>query len=396
MTRDRTKVAVFALWAVAIAITIALAVERFHVGDVSGTDFNIWFAAAREVAAGHSPYLVRLFVYPPPIALLLAPFVHGDHVQVWRVWTALEIVALVAGAGVFASEVAPRLRRWQQPVLFAFCAVTALTFWPVTLGLRLGQTDAFVFALLLIAGLMASRARPVAHSVLLGVSAVLKGWPVGIGLVLLQRGLRRRRESIVAFILTILVAPILIVAVAGASGISRFVRNNFDARTQPLTSDSVWGVPKLLFSHSGIGRPLFVSPVVRFGVTAILLVWVVGLVVVALRTPGDPSMCLWNVTLCVVMLQPIAHTTYTLYGLPILWLWAARVFTRAPKWSTYEVAAAVTLFAWWAVNTRAWPGGNPIAVVSATRYCVVFGANLAACTVSVVCSRLAPRATQSR
>jgi hypothetical protein len=230
----------------------------------------------------------------------------------------------------------------------------------------------------------------------LGVSAVLKGWPLGIGLVLLQRGLRRRRESVVAFVLTILVAPILIVAVAGGSGLADFFRNNFDARTQPLTSDSVWGVPKLLFSRSGIGRPLFVSPFVRFGVTAILVVWVIGLVVVALRTAGDPSMCLWNVTLCVVMLQPVAHTTYALYGLPILWLWTARVLTRSPSWSSREVAAALTLFAWWAINTRAWPGADPLAVVSAARYCVVFGANLAACTVSVACARSTTRDAQSR
>jgi hypothetical protein len=96
------------------------------------------------------------------------------------------------------------------------------------------------------------------------------------------------------------------------------------------------------------------------------------------------------------MLQPIAHTTYTLYGLPILWLWAARVLARAPGWSPHEVAAAVTLFAWWAINTRAWPGANPIAVVSAARYCVVFGTNLIACTVSVACARAAARAAQSR
>jgi Glycosyltransferase family 87 len=387
VTRDRAKVTAAVLWVLAIAVTIPLVLERYDVGNVSGTDFNVWLSAARGVADGHSPYLVKLFVYPPPIALLLAPFSHGDHVHLWKVWTALELAALLVGVLAFVFEVAPRLRSGQKPVLFALCSVTVLNFWPVTVGLRLGQTDAFVFAVLLLSGLMSSRARVVGRSVLLGVGGLLKAWPAGIGFVLLQRGLKRRRDAIVSFAVTLLLAPVLVVVVGGRSGISDFFKNNYDARTQPLTSDSVWGAPKLLFSHSGIGRPLLVSPLLRYGVTAILLVWVVGLVVVALRTSGNTSMCLWNVTLCVVLLQPVSHTTYTLYGLPILWLWASRVLMRAPRWDAREIAPAVVLLVWWALHTRAWPGPT-LEEISAARYCIVFFANLIACTVSVVAARL--------
>jgi hypothetical protein len=149
----------------------------------------------------------------------------------------------------------------------------------------------------------------------------------------------------------------------------------------------VWGAPKLLFSHSGTGRPLLVSPFLRYGATAILLAWVVGLVVVALRTRGNPSLCLWNVTFCVVLLQPVSHLTYTLYGLPLLWLWVSRVFTRAPRWTGREIAPALLLLAWWALHTRAWPGIT-LQEVSAARYCVVFFANLVACTVSVLAAAL--------
>jgi hypothetical protein len=318
--------------------------------------------------------------------MLLAPFAHADQVDVWKAWTGLEIAALIGGALVFVLEVSRRLPSWKPPVLFAFCTVTVFNFWPATVGLRLGQTDAFVFALLLCSGLMASRGRTVGRSVLLGAAGLLKAWPAGAALVLLQRGLQRRRDAIVAFVVTIALAPVLVVVAGGRSGISDFFRNNYDARTQPLTSDSVWGVPKLLFSHRGPGRALLVSPVLRYGVTVLLLAWVVGLVVVALRTPGNPSLCLWNVTLCVVLLQPVSHTTYSLYGLPLLWLWVARVLTRAPKWTGREIAPALVLFAWWALHTRAWPG-TTLEEVSAARYCIPFFANLIACTVSVVAAR---------
>lgn len=386
----RAKVIAAPLWAVAIAVTVLLAVRRYRVGNVSGTDFRLWLAAARVVAAGHNPYTAGRFgsfVYPPTLALILSPFTRADPLHLWKIWTALEIAALSVGVVAFVSEPNVHLRSWRRPALFGFCSITVLHFWPVTVGLSYGQSDAFVFAALVLAGLAATRERPKIRGALIGVAGLVKGWPAAIGSVLLQRGLERRRESIVALGVVVLVAPISIVAVGGISALTAFVTSNVDARSQHLVSASVWGAPKLLFSRSGFARPLLVSSSLRVLLTAILLVWVAGLLVTALRTSGDPALCTWNVTLCVVLLLPVSHLAYTLYGVPILWAWAARAFARAPRWVGREVVVVAVLLVWWVVQCRRLTNqdlGPEPTTISSARYCVVFAANLVACTFSVV------------
>ncbi len=163
VTSRRGTLLVSSLWAAAIAVTILLAHRRYNVGNDIGPDFKIWLQAARDVAARRSPWRSNpfgSFVYPPTIPLLLAPFVHATApVHLWHVWTALEIAAFVGGVVIFVADQAPRLRAWQLPLVFGFCSVTVLFFWPVNVALYYGQSDAFVFAVLLCAGFATSRGR---------------------------------------------------------------------------------------------------------------------------------------------------------------------------------------------------------------------------------------------
>ncbi len=394
VTGARGKVITASLWAAAFVATALLAWKRYHVaGNIIGTDFRLWLDAARDVAAGHNPYRASTFgsfVYPPTLALLLAPFVHAGPVHLWNIWTALEIAALVLAVAAFVFDESPRVPGWRRPVLFAFCSFTVLHFWPVGIGLFYGQSDAFAFAALMLAGLASSRARPATRGALIGVAGLIKGWPAAAGLALLQRGLQRRREAIVGLLVAVLLAPISILAIGGGSALTGFLKSNVDAKSQHLVSASLWGAPKLLFSRTAAARPLFVSSGVRVLVTAILLAWVLGLLLTALRTPGDPSLCMWNVTLCVVLLLPVSHVAYTLYGLPILWVWASRVLRRAPRWASQEIAVVAVLLVWWVVQyTRRTNQdlGPDATMLSSVRYCVVFAANLMAATFSVIGAR---------
>ena len=120
--------------------------------------------------------------------------------------------------------------------------------------------------------------------------------------------------------------------------------------------------------------------------TAALSLWVVGLLVLALRTSGDKVMCTWNVTFCIVLLLPVSHLAYTLYCLPVLWLWISRILeSRRITWQ--QVLVPGVLIIWWAVQTKAWPDSGSSSAIGAAHYCVVFGANLVACTASVVGAR---------
>jgi hypothetical protein len=390
VTNAGGKTTTLLLWIIAGVVTGALAYQRYH-GAVSGSvgaDFSIYLKAAREVAAGHSPYQPdQLFVYPPPFALLLAPFSHLSAAHLWKPWTALELVALVAGVAAFVAAEAPRLASWLRPVLFVACTASVLHFWPVTIGLFLGQSDAFVFVALTFSTLAAARAWLASRGILIGVAGLLKAWPAAVGLSLFQRGLDRRRRTMVAALLTFFAAPVLALAVGGGSGLVASVKAIVAARTQNrLVSDSAWGVPSLLFSHSGLARPVAASVPLLVVATAVLVGWVLGLLVLALRTEGDPQMCTWNVTFCLVLLLPVSHLAYTLYALPVLWVWGARVLRNRP-WDLREVAVLAVLVLWWLVQTKSWPDSGSSAAISSIRYSVVFAADLVACTASVLGAR---------
>lgn len=232
------------MWALALLVAAALVHQRYRqaVSGGVGADFLIYLHAARLVAAGHSPYQGGgEFVYPPTLALLLMPFVHLPPIRVFRAWTLLELLALVVGVAAFVAIEAPKLERWLRPVLFVVCAVTVLHFWPLTVGLYLGQADAFVFAALMLSVWSASRDRPAARGALIGVAGLLKVWPAVVIVSLWQRGAGSRPRAAAAFVVTVLVAPLLALVLEGVSGLSGFVRTVVSARTQHLVSDSVWG-----------------------------------------------------------------------------------------------------------------------------------------------------------
>jgi hypothetical protein len=52
------------------------------------------------------------------------------------------------------------------------------------------------------------------------------------------------------------------------------------------------------------------------------------------------------------------------------------------------IAVTVVLCVWWIVQTKSWPDSGSSSAISSLRYSVVFAANLAACTCSVVAGRL--------
>jgi hypothetical protein len=190
----------------------------------------------------------------------------------------------------------------------------------------------------------------------------------------------------------------LALAFGGGSGLVDFVKSVVSARTQHLVSDSVWGAPSLLFSNTGLARPVFVSAPVQVVCTALLLIWVVGLLIIALRTSGDKVMCTWNVTFCIVLLLPVSHLAYTLYCLPVLWVWVSRIL-GSERLTWQQLVLPVLLLLWWVVQTKAWPDSGSSAAIGSIHYCVVFAANLVACTASVIGARfmqvLVPRESDS-
>jgi hypothetical protein len=390
----RNGTVTLALWLTAIGGALYLAYRHYHglvaitpsnLGKTGG-DFWGYLHSAREVAAGRSPYSSAgyfggFYVYTPLVALILAPFAHAATLHVWQSWTALSIAALVLFGGLVSLTEAPRLRSWRLPLLFGITAVTVLHFGQTGVELYYGNTDAFVLTILATAVLASEAGWAATSGVLIGLTGLIKTWPAAAGLAIFRRGYTGRYRALVGLVVTLLLGPILAAAVGGTSGIVDFIKATYTAHTQPLLSYSVWSTPFQLFAKSGIARPMLVSAPLRDVATVVLAAWVICLLVLILVWSDSSVLAFWNVVACVVLLLPVSHSNYTLFLLPILWVWIAR-WLEVPRIGGLVFAITALLVLWWLVSSKNWYYG--LNNESALRLSVVFFANLAAVTVSVL------------
>lgn len=229
-------ISVVALWcAVAIAAGL-LALNRYDgaVAGGPGVDIRFFAEAARAVARGDSPYSVDGYVYPPLLAVALAPL--ADWQDLFRFWAALSLAAavltcclVVHGEGV---------RGWKGAVATGVALVSVLSFWPTTMILFLGQVD---LLLLLIASLLVGTAasRPVASGGLAGALGALKSWPGSLLIALLFDRRMPWQRTLLAAGLVLATVPLTLLAVGGPTTAETFVRRTVEASDQNLVSYSV-------------------------------------------------------------------------------------------------------------------------------------------------------------
>jgi hypothetical protein len=393
-SKSRQSILTLVLWIIAVAVALALAYHEYAslqgttpVGpDGVGGDFwGVWHAA-NLIAAGKSPYdFAHIhqgtgYVYSPFAALILLPFRHLSLAFLWRSWTALSIGALVTSGALVTQHESPRERSWYRPVLFLFMALTSLVFMPTRLEFFNGQADTFVLLLLLASLFALDRAKWATSGALIGVAAVIKSWPGGVALTLLRRDVTSKARAFTGFGATLVVAPILALAVNGTSGLARLLKITFAASSQHDASYSVWGAPRLLFTSSGLARPFIVSTPLEVLSAVVLAVVVLALLVLALRWSDSPFLSFWNVTACVVLLLPVSHLNYSILLLPILWIWTCRSLA-AGKVSDVSFAMTIIMLAWWCTLFR-WSWVQ-FSSESALRYAAPFFVNLVAAATSV-------------
>lgn len=384
------------LWVLAICFAATLGFWRYHLLEWvspasprgAGGDFWGFLHAARQIRSHQDIYNAAEvakgygYVYSPVVALALVPVADALTLHVWHVWTALTIVAMVLFGGLVVYAEKLDSRSWRLPVLFGFSTATALIFLPTESELINGQTDAFVLLLLAAAVVLTNRKRTTASGVLIGLAGLVKTWPAAAALAVFQRGYTGRRRAIVGFVATLLVGPVLAAAIGGESGLTGFFKITFDARSQKLLSFSIWTTPRQLFATTGLAHPLVVSAALLVVAILLLAVWMIGLLVITMRVTCYSSLGFWNVTACVVLLLPISHYSYSLYLLPLLWIWAAR-WLDSGRFKAAECVTVGALLAWWLVLFHFdWLAGS--VGQSAMRVSVVFFADLAAVTASVL------------
>jgi hypothetical protein len=386
-TREGRSALVVVLWIVAGAFAAAAIVVRYIPAHRAPPpdDFLTFLQAARNIASDISPYTNNpKYVYPPLLGFLGAPFSHISTIYIWKAWVGTMLVAPLIGVAAFIAIQAKRVTPVAKPIIFILCSVTLYVhYWPLYRELAFGQADTIVFPLIVLAALAASRGRPVWNGIWIGLAGLMKLWPAGIGLSLFQVGKQRRWPAVASLVGSMALAPILAVAVGGASGLKAFYTNVVDADKQHLVNDSVSGATQLLFSKSGLANPVLVSPTLRTIVALALGAWVIGLIAIAIRTSGDPVLCTFNVTFCVILLLPIAHRQYAIYALPLVWLWVLRLW-QVPSVRGRDLGVAGVMAAWWVLQTISWPYNGYPPSITAVRYCIPFIADLIVCTISVL------------
>lgn len=63
--------------------------------DVYGWDYAAYVHAAEYILNGDSPYNEALYLYPPPLAILMTPFCYLSREMGFFVWTVISLIAYI-------------------------------------------------------------------------------------------------------------------------------------------------------------------------------------------------------------------------------------------------------------------------------------------------------------
>lgn len=371
------------VWAAAIGAAAWLAVVRYT--DAVASDqpdlTGFFIPAAEAIAAGLSPYSVPGYYYPPVVALLLAPF--AGRAGVAEYWTVLRLVAAVLFCFVATLAFTPRAR-WRRRGWLMIVAVISLFYcWPVVFELWAGQPNLLVALALAGAALAQSRGASFAAGLLIGASAVVKGWTAIFAIWIARRNAPRRLRELGGLVAAGGIALVLALLVGGPRAVVDMISSPLKGSEQPaLAANSIWGISRMLFSRTTVGEPLLVSPPLQVALAALLGVVLVGLLIIILRWPGDASAALFNCVLVVLLLLPVSHYYYLVLALPVLWWWVARLLADRRD----RVALVVTLLLafWWVTVFRLPPSGDGFMTTTWPSLLRVFGVSLVAAAASVI------------
>jgi hypothetical protein len=384
-------VSVISLWAVVAGVTAVLALQRVRhaVGDTTagaGVDLGTFLDGARAAAEQGTPYAAEGYVYSPLLALALRS-VEGPALAQMGWWTVLSLAAGVVAVGLVLASVWDELGPLSRPVVAGVAVITLLYSWPVATIVGFGQVDLFLLMLVALAVLLTARGRPGAAGFVVGLAAALKTWAGGLALWGFRRGAGQWRATLVG-VGTALAAVVVVSGLAvGWHSIPQWVERTVSAGNQPLTSYSAFGAGRDLFTSSGVlAGPIVESDIMSVMVTLVLIVWVAGLLVLALLRPGDARIAAWNTMACLLLLLPVSHLAYRVLALPILWVWLSlgRRIGRAP----WLGAVLVLGLCWYAGYRQILGNAGGVDPVS---YLTVLGAAYVSTTLStVLAARLGP------
>ena len=200
-----------ALLSLSLVLAARLAVPDPRIGD---DDFGVFWAGARALARGASPY-VGDFVSPPWFALYLLPLTPLPTDAARGLWLGLNLLLLAASTGLAA-----RLTDLRWPLRRVLLVTLLLALWPpVEFGLRLGQNSLLAWLLVLLALTAAQRGQLAGAGALLALATIKPqlGWLMAAGLVAWTARRGGALQLLGAGVLTLLLLAGAVALVAPAS-----------------------------------------------------------------------------------------------------------------------------------------------------------------------------------
>ena len=315
---------------------LVAAIFVFHGSHGAGYDFAAYDAAARRLAAGGLLYQPQtqggpftpgpggLYLYPPPLAVLLLALVPLAPASAAMAWQALHVVALVAACAILPVPRAVRL------AAFGIACLSA----PTLLDLNLGNVSLFV----LLAGAAAWRWTAVAPR----QTAVTQRWSAVTGgvaaafaiavrpqvaILLPWWAWRRRPAPVAATAVAVAVLLAASAAVAGGGAWLAYARLLLNLRGAGIAASDVGFAA--LAARSGLAEPV---PTLAFAAGALL-----ALVGAVLATRRDPESGLVATLIATLLVVPLLWPHY----LTLLILPAALLASRGRPWGL-----ALPLLAW--------------------------------------------------
>lgn len=315
---------------VAAALGFVLTVRRWS--DAAGldrlTDFDGFFLpAARSIRAGGSPYDVEGYVHPP-LTALAAALVDWVADKPIPLWVALLGVAAYTGTTLFVLVLSRGLPLGFRAGMLAWAFITLLASRPGDRIFFLGQTDFFILLWLAVSLWAAQSERHRLVGFGLGMTALIKTWPVVFGVWIMRRGQERRLQVLAGAAIPATFAVLTALFTGGRDALAAMIRTPFLHADQGITSYSGFGLGKALFSDRSQVVPLVESPTLQWTTTLVVTVVVLGVLALNLRCVRDrDGQFVATVALCLLLI-PVSQFNYLILALPVLWYWAAQVLHR--------------------------------------------------------------------
>lgn len=170
-------------------------------------DFSGYYYGPKAFLSGGNPYLTRQnfftpFVYPPFVLIFFIPLIAIPFQIAEILWTVVSFLLLFASLFIF-------LKMYKQKMLSIsslLIGILICLFFPVKFSLGMGQINIVVFFLITLGVYFYNRNKNWLSGFLLGLSILLKFFPV---LVILYLGLKKQ-WSILLFVLSTIICGLLL------------------------------------------------------------------------------------------------------------------------------------------------------------------------------------------